>query len=813
MEIQQYEKDHVELLRNNLAECMVLLKSNGDFPLTDTGKIALFGNGARKTQKGGTGSGEVNSRYSVNVERGLAEAGFNVVTKDWLNSYDEIFDAAKVEFKAEIKKRAKENHTNVIIEGMGAVMPEPEYRLSVSGYETDTAIYVLSRICGEGNDRRPVKGDVLLTDTEVRDILECQKTYKKFMLVLNVGGPVDLSPVVKQVKNILLLSQLGVETGAAFADVLLGLQIPSGKLTTTWAAWEDYCQEGEFGNMDDTRYKEGIYVGYRYFDTVGKKPMFPFGFGLSYTTFEHKVMSTSLSGKTVTMKVRVKNTGDKRGKEVIQLYASVPAGKLDQPYQVLMSWAKTKELNPGREETVTLSFIMPYLSSYDARVAAYVLEMGDYVLRVGNSSAETKPAAIIRIDETIFVDLVKNTLGETDFKDYVPKKKKHVEEDLSDVPVFTLIDKDITTEVVYYKKKFKPLKEVASLSDDDLIKMNIGHYEEGFSMAGIIGNSAKTVAGAAGETAHVKDFPVCVMADGPAGLRLSEMYFEDAKGKHTVGMSLPSFAEDFMPEVVKIGAKILMPSPKRDSQIKYQYCTAIPIGTALAQSFNTRFVEICGDIVGREMEIFGIHFWLAPGMNIHRSILCGRNFEYYSEDPILTGIIAGAMVKGVQRHKNCACTVKHFAANSQETNRYANSSMVSERAMREIYLKAFKICVKKSQPRAVMTSYNLINGKHTSEHRGLIEDILRTEFGFKGIVMTDWLVGGDFLTKNSRYPAPEAYKVALAGNDLMMPGSKKDFENIKEALKKGYIKREDLERNATRVYRMIKQLNESRDKE
>ena len=251
----------------------------------------------------------------------------------------------------------------------------------------------------------------------------------------------------------------------------------------------------------------------------------------------------------------------------------------------------------------------------------------------------------------------------------------------------------------------------------------------------------------------------------------------------------------------------MIPQPREDSEIFEQYATAIPIGTAIAQSWNPLLAECCGDIVGSEMERFGIHLWLAPALNIHRSIRCGRNYEYFSEDPLISGVFAAALTKGVQSHPGCGVTIKHFAANNQETNRYNNNSVASERALREIYLKGFEICVHLAQPKALMTSYNLLNGVHTSERKDLLGDVLRSEFGFKGIVMTDWVTSSDILSAGAKYPAPEAYKVALAGNDLFMPGSRQEVDNLTEALKDGFITREDLMRNATRIYRMAMELS------
>ncbi len=805
MQLQRYEKEHLEELRKHLAECTVLLKSNGDFPLVQAGKIAAYGSGVRNTVKGGTGSGEVNSRFFVNVETGLEKAGFTVTTKSWLEGYEQARVEARKEFHKVIKARAKAKHTQAVIEGMGAVMPEPEYRLPLDG-EGDVAVYVLLRISGEGNDRNPEKGDIYLTETEQRDILELNEKYSKFMLVLNVGGPVDLSPVA-DVKNILLLSQLGVETGAALADILLGKANPSGKLASTWAGWEDYCTIGQICEQDDTCYKEGIYVGYRYFDTVGKKALFPFGYGLSFTTFVTTVEKVSIDKDTITVETKVKNTGAYAGKEVVQIYISAPRGRLDKPYQELAGFAKTRELGAGEEESVKVSFRLSDIASYDTENASYILEHGDYFLRVGNCSTDTKVCAVISLDENVVVRKVKNVCGNPQFEDWKPENITR-EENIAETVRLAIRAADIPTESIFYDKEQEIDDAVKSLTDEQLAFLNVGAFSSKGGLLSIIGNASSLVAGAAGETTgklKQQGFPVMVMADGPAGIRISQRFYEDEKGVHSLGEGMPVSILEFVPKPV---AWLLSRPPKvpKGVEIRHQYATAIPIGTAIAQSWNLKLAEICGDIVGKEMEMFGVQLWLAPALNIHRSIRCGRNFEYYSEDPLISGLFAAAITKGVQAHPGCGTTIKHYAANNQETNRYANNSQVSERALREIYLKGFEICVKESQPCAVMTSYNLLNGTHTSEHRGLTEDILRSEYGFAGIVMTDWVTGGGFLTKNAKYPAPDAAKVAAAGGNLFMPGCKKDYEQVLTGLKNGAVTRKQLEISATKVYRLAKQI-------
>lgn len=811
MELFDYEKEHIGLLRDSLAECTLFLRQNGAFPLEAPGRIAAYGNGVRHTVKGGTGSGEVNSRYSVNVEQGLKDAGFTITTGRWLDAFDQVEQDAQKAFVKEIKERAKKKHTMAILEGMGAVMPQPEYDLPLDG-EGNTAIYVLSRISGEGNDREPIPGDIRLTDSEAKTILALDAKYEKFMLVLNVGGVVDLTPV-KEVSNILVLSQLGVETGSVLADILLGRANPSGKLTTTWASWEDYCKEGEFGDINDTRYKEGIYVGYRYFDTVGKKPLFPFGYGLSYTSFDIAVTGAAAEGDTIRIKAAVSNTGARAGREVVQVYVSAPAGRLDKPYQDLAAFAKTDLLEPGASQELTISFSLRDCASYDAQKESYVLEAGSYVVRVGDSSDHTQPAALVDLDGEAIVTKARNCLGETDFEDWKPSgSETAAAEELSDITRISVAAADIETVTVTYDQEREIDPRVKDLTVEELAYLNVGAFNPKAGALSVIGNAATNVAGAAGETTGVlkeKGFPVLVMSDGPAGLRLAKEFYRDEKGAHGIGSSMvPESFLPFLPAPARFIMNLIGGSgkPKKGQKVEYQYATAIPIGTAIAQSFNLPLAESYGSIVGDEMERFGVHLWLAPALNIHRDIRCGRNFEYYSEDPLISGKTAAAITRGVQRHPGCGTTIKHYAANNQEKNRYCNNSIVSERAMREIYLKGFGICVRESQPHALMTSYNLLNGVHTSEHRGLVEDILRCEYGFKGIVMTDWIV--DMAQdKQSLHRMPIAAEIAKAGGDLVMPGSKGDFDSIVKAAKSGELELRQLQINATRVLRKAEELH------
>ncbi|MBR4942615.1 MAG: glycoside hydrolase family 3 C-terminal domain-containing protein [Clostridia bacterium] len=801
----EHIKKHYEILRENASECVILLKKDGNFPINAPCKVALYGNGARNTVKGGTGSGDVNCVNYNSIEKAFENEGFTVTTKNWLDAYDVERARCHSEWVNGIIQKAKDNNTSLFIAAFGATESEREYSISTDG-NGDVCVYVLSRNSGEGTDRTDRKGDVYLTDTEVSDICKLNEKFEKFMLVLNVGGVVDITPV-NHVKNILLLSQLGVVTGDVLVDIITGKTNPSGKLTTTWARYDTYQTVGDFGDNDDTRYKEGVYVGYRYFDSVGITPTYPFGFGLSYTEFNVEVESVKNEGANITVEVNVENVGNMAGKEVVQVYVSAPDGDIDKPYQTLVAFEKTKMLAIGEKQKVELKFNLADSATYDQEKASFILEKGRYAVRVGNSSRNTVIACVIDLADNVVTEKVKNALGSPDFTDVIVKRNFEAFESNT---VIELRASDYATVNHGYIIDEHINDAVKALPEDKLINMCIGAYLPKAKLS-VLGSSACHICGASGETSNyvhdVTDGKYLVLADGPAGLRISAECFMTSDGWFTVRRErdFTGFFE-FLPDEMK--KSIIERSAKIDEkEIVRQDTTAIPVGTAVAQSWNVEFAKLCGDIVGTECEIFKCHFWLAPAMNIHRSILCGRNFEYYSEDPFITGKIASGMVKGLQSHGKIGATVKHFCANNQERNRYNNNSIVSERAMREIYLKGFEICVKEASPKAVMTSYNLLNWEHTSQRKDLLDGILRGEWGYKGFVMTDWVSTSSTFDANSKHPQIYAHKVINAGNDIVTPGADVDFEDVSVALKEGKITRKQLEICATRIYEAIMENN------
>lgn len=635
--------------------------------------------------------------------------------------------------------------------------------------------------------------------------------------MLNVGGVIDTKFLRAQegIGAILLMSQAGNIGGHALADVLTGKVSPSGHLTTTWAEnYEDYPNAKTFSHMNgdihDEYYEEGIYVGYRYFDTFDVTPAYPFGYGKSYTTFDVKTEEVTADAKQISVKVCVTNTGATySGKEVVQVYYSAPTGKLEKPYQELAAYAKTKELAPGESEELIITYQVDRMASYDVQRASYVLEAGTYYVRVGVNSRATKVSAAVVLDQETVTEVLSNRLvldcemNELSSADVTPYGYAEEEAEKEQACKLDIASTDIETKTVTYEEtnaeiaansseKKITMQDVMSgqATLDDLVgQLTIPEMAElcvGTSrgnMGGdtaIIGSSSAVVPGAAGDTTSLmiedRDIRNLVLADGPAGLRLSKHFKADAEGN-----VIPGTSDAPIPGMDLLMAGSPKPEIPEDAIDYYQYCTAIPIATLLAQTWDVDAIKECGDIVGEEMKEFGVTLWLAPGMNIHRNPLCGRNFEYYSEDPLVAGKCAAADTLGVQQHAGVGTTIKHFALNNQEDNRMHTNAHVSERAAREIYLKGFELAVKEAKPMSIMTSYNLINGIHSANNKDLLTAITRNEWGFDGIVMTDWgTTGGMEMNQGMefKYGCSSAAGCIKAGNDLTMPGKQEDVDEI-----------------------------------
>ena len=790
------EEKNAELSMNLATQGMVLLENNNNvLPMASSGNVALFGGGAVKTVKGGTGSGDVNQRSVTSVWDGFKNAGYNVTSESWLNEFEAYYDEETGGSSGGLWGSPKVEDTLI----SDAQIEEAKQD------GTTTAVYVIARNSGEFADRLDAEGDYQLWGNEEENLKKVAANFDNVIVVLNVGGIIDTKffHEIEGLDSLLLMSQAGMRGGDAVVKVLNGEVTPSGKLTDTWAVnYEDYSSSEGFGandeNVTQEDYTDDIYVGYRYFDTFNVTPAYEFGYGLSYTDFNIDVKDVTVDEENVTVDVRVTNVGEKyAGKEVVEVYFSAPDGALEKPYQELATYGKTDTLAPGESQELTLSYATTEMSSYSEDLAAYVMENGDYVVRVGNSSRNTSVEAVINLDSNKVTEQLSNQMVQDEEIDTLSNegatpytyegeaeeiaKAERFELDANAIETvnnaseyddesvisyvyegsdYTVVDQEAnprytkapsgnnTTpsqliepyeETIQYVEKTKEnptlldvyqgtvtMEELlASLSVEEM-----SYIVEGLGWGGgsepVVGAQANSVKGAAGETTsryyETRAIPNTVLADGPAGIRITQSYTENGT-------------------------------------TYYQYCTAFPIGTLIAQSWDKDVAKQFGEAIGEEMLEMGVTLWLAPGMNIHRNPLCGRNFEYYSEDPLLSGITAAATTLGVQSHEGIGVTIKHYAGNNQEDNRNAVNNTITERAFREIYLKGFEIAVKAANPMAIMTSYNLNNGMPAADDYDLCTDLARGEWGFNGLVMTDW-GGGQSTPVNSMH----------AGNDLIMPG-------------------------------------------
>lgn len=801
----QFDPNERELRNRQIAyraacEGIVLLKNEGVLPL-NCQKIALYGAGVEFTTKGGTGSGEVNERYSVNVLEGFENRGYEVTTKPWLADLRTAYEKAKEEFLRKQKETILKLKIHSVMDMLFACNPIPDSRpicvKDIEDSDTDTCVYVLSRQAGEGGDRKLTKGDYYITDAERTDIEVCAKNYKNFVLVINSGAQIDLgfADEIDGIGAIVYICQLGSEGGNALADVLSGAVSPSGKLTDTWAkSYQDIPFGENFsylnGDLDNEDYSEGIYVGYRYFDSFGIHPRYPFGYGLSYTDFAIEMLDAVADGTAVTVTAQVTNIGQTAGKEVVQLYVSAPAGKLHKEYQQLVAFAKTPLLQSGESADVTLRFQMESVASYDEMAAAFLLEQGDYLLRLGNSSRDTVVCAVVELDTTVRVSVhkhicpVKTILSELISQPAQPERQAHVKRITLDPSAFeTVIHRYPEPEMC---SDVRVRTFVNSLSTAQMTKIVVGSGMFGgkhrFDLPGSVGNTTSAF--------WDRGLANVALCDGPAGLRVQKRSTVTAKGEIKM-VDTPMSVYDLIPQFAR---KLIFGNPEKET-IVYQHTTAFPVATAIAQSWNTPMAEEIGRGIYEEMKEYGCTYWLAPAMNIHRNPLCGRNFEYFSEDPFLTGAMAAAITRGVQQEPGFYVTVKHFACNNQEDHRNTVSSNISERALREIYLRGFEMAVKEGGAKSVMTSYNKVNGVYTPNSYDLCTDVLRNEWGFDGVVMTDWFSTNPGLGKNDL--------CIKAGNDLIMPGTPMAEMEIRMGLKKGTITPKELKRCCANVVRSI----------
>lgn len=719
-----------ETLRKVAAEGAVLLE-NTVLPFAEGTKVSVFGRVQTSHFFTGYGSGgDVNMPYQINMLEGLRGCEQLVLNEELAAVYEEFHE------KHPINHGTWGNWPRCYAE-----MPLTKALVEKAKQSSDKAVIILGRSSGEDRENALESGSFYLNEEEKQMLRLVTEQFPDAVLLLNIGSIMDFSFLEEyHFGAVMIFWQGGMESGNAAADLLCGKANPSGRLTDTIAKkYEDYPSAEHFGGKDRNEYWEDIYVGYRYFETFAKdKVLYPFGYGLSYTSFTKEVEAVS----DFRYKVTVKNTGAVAGKETVLLYLQKPCMALGNPARELVAFAKTKELLPGESQTLELEIARNQLASFDEAGTtgyknAYVIEAGTYTIYLGGDVRSAQRIAELKVEACEVVEQLQEAAAPERAFPILAAQEVYGEVVVVSrtatprtIDVKQRILDNLPQEVPMTGDKGYKLKDVkdGKISLDTFVAQLSLDELEAISRGGNIMNhpwGAKGNAGIFGgvnDSLRAKGIPAVVTTDGPSGIRL------------------------------------------------YDSCSLIPIGTLLACTFDTELLNGLFQQVGEEMKDRGSDVLLAPGMNIHRNPLCGRNFEYFSEDPYVTGKIAAAVVKGVQAVGVSACP-KHFACNNQEFCRSTNDSVLSQRALREIYLKGFEICVKEAAPKNIMTSYNKINGVWGHYHYDLATTILRGEWKYQGNVMTDWWMQSSY---SPEFPdmKDNAYRVR-AQIDVYMPGGRR----------------------------------------
>lgn len=741
---------------------IVMLKNDGALPLKQGGTAAVFGRIQLHYYKSGTGSGGmVNVSKVIGITDGLLDAGYKL-DEQLLNAYREWDEQNPFDYG----------------EGWGGEpwsqkeMPLTDELVSGAASRADAAIVIIGRTAGEEMDNKLEKGAFLLSDLEEDMLRRVTSAFDKTVVLLNTGGLIDMSFMDRYpVSAVMYVWQGGMVGGAGTAAVLTGEVSPSGKLPDT-IAYEisDYPSDKFFGSGDMDCYGEDIYVGYRYFETFAKdRVRFPFGFGMSYTSFDLTASDFKLDGDKVTGSVNVKNTGNVPGREVVQIYCSAPQGKLGKPARVLCGFDKTRALQPGESQTLSFEIPLESVASYDdsgvtGHKSAWILEQGGYVFYAGADVRSASEAYSLTLPETVvrqcksalgpltaFKRMV-NSSGKPEFED-VPLTGEAFPHDHAKLPaeISQTGDRGIRlADVVNGKNTLEEF--TAQLTDYDLSCIIRG---EGMGSPKVTAGTAAAFGGVS-DTLTALGIPCACCDDGPSGMRLD------------------------------CGTKAF----------------SLPNGTLLASTFDRSLMTELFTFMGLEMHTNQVDCLLGPGMNIHRHPLNGRNFEYFSEDPYLTGEMASAELAGLHS-TGAEGTIKHFCGNNRETRRHFLDSVISERALREIYLRGFENAVKKGGAKSVMTTYGQVNGVWTAGNYGLVTGILHDDWGFDGFTMTDW-----WANINRRGKAPDKSDfaaMAMAQNDVYMVTADGAAcnDNTLDSLKSGELTRGELQRNAMNILRFL----------
>ena len=746
--------EYTECARETAAEGAVLLENDGTLPLSREKQIALFGRMQLHYYKSGTGSGGlVNAPVVKGILDGLVDAGAKL-DEQVLETY---------------RKWDRENPVEIASKGWGSEpwsqkeMPLDEELVARAAKASDTAVCIIARTAGEEQENKAEKGSYYLTDGEEAMLAVVSRHFAHVCVLINAGNIIDMSFVKKYgIGAVMYVWHGGMTGGSAVADVLYDVS-PSGHLPDTIpVCLSDVPSDDNFGDIERDYYKEDIFVGYRYYETLGKDVLYPFGYGLSYTSFDVKAAVVSGSASGAQVSVTVTNTGSRKGKRAVMVYISAPCGRLTKPARVLAGFDKTDALAPGESVTIGISLPPRSFASYDEEKSAFVLEKGTYSVYVGTDVRSAEKCGEFAVDKDFTVKQLSQALAPVEkFErlradgsyELVPMQKVSEEDRRSQaLPAEIPMTGDRGIKLADVGRTASLEEFIAQLSAEDLCCMAKG---EGMSSPRVTLGTAAAFGGVSdGLTAF--GIPAACCADGPSGIRMD------------------------------CGTQAF----------------SLPIGTLIASTFNKKLARRLFAFVGTELCANDIDALLGPGMNIHRHPLGGRNFEYFSEDPLLTGEMAAAELSGL-RDGGSFGVIKHFCCNNQEVSRHHLDSVVSERALREIYLRGFEIAVENGC-KLIMTTYGKLNGIHTCGHYDLNTAILRDQWGFDGMVMTDWWANTD--RRGGKETGDyDIASVARSQNDVYMVvgDSLSHKDNLSAALEEGYITIGELQRNAMNICRYI----------
>ena len=758
----QREIENQKIAYQAALESIVLLENNQGLPINNQ-NVAVFGMGTNYTIIAGLGSGEVHPRKSISIYEGLKASGIHILSTDYLNRLEKHVTSSINTYKKKVLTNIIKLQIKDLVNSIFFYPKVDDILINETdlNLNTDTAIYVINRNSSENIDNTNIKGEYYLTDNEKTNLINLSKHYKKLNIIINSGYPIDMNFLkeLDHYESVLYVGYPGMQGGLAVANILKGIENPSGKLAQTWPLnYQDIpLIDNYFSNQDNLNYEEGSYVGYRYYDTYQVPVKYPFTHGLSYSNFSLSNVTSSNQNNMFNINCDITNNSNYTGKQTVFVFLETGNTKNNHPKNILVGFNKTKALKPNEASNINVNFDLTDFATYDQEKACYLIEKGTYKIKVGFGLNNYLAERTFNIHEDIIIKKVSNITPNN-----ITEKITGLPNNIADQGTYLAIN--INPDIISYNKKSVYLTN----KPDSIafIKTLVGHGLTSIKNHAIVGEYNDL-------NGHKY-----ALSDGPAGLRVSQ------KSNKLLGIRLPSDPPVKSLSYFPSSLVNLVYNSKDKKDTTYMFATCFPAETNLAQTFNLQLLNEVGSAIGKEMTEFNIDYLLAPAINIQKNPFCGRNFEYFSEDPFVSGIVSAAIINGVSSYPGKKASIKHFCCNNKETQRNFYSVNVNDQALREIYLKPFEIAIKYANPSALMSSYNKVNHEYVASSNNLINNYLRKELNYEGIIMTDWYATG----KNKA----SSVAVIKANADLIMPGTKGELHKLLKAYQKGIITDDEL---------------------